>query len=121
MGSMVVVTNPRSFGDAPVASRGGVRKRELYGEALMGATYATGGDTLPTPPTISGFTLWAVSILAYERVAGMSLHWNFDTATPKIVAFDEDNASGIEAELANASAALAAVNVKYALIYLSGT
>lgn len=119
MGTMVTVVPPTAGGTKKTVSTGGIRYEKLIGEFTMGATYATGGDTLPLP-VVPGGTLRCVSILYYERVAGMSLHWDGSTSTPKIKAFDEDNASGIEAELANASSALAAVEVIVEYVFRIG-
>ncbi len=119
MGTLVTVVPPASGGTLKTVSKGGMRYERLIGEFTMGATYATGGDTLPLP-TVPGGTLRCVSILHYERVAGMSVHWDGSVSAPKIIAFDEDNASGIEAELANASSALAAVEVIVEYIFRVG-
>lgn len=120
MGTTTESTPAFRGGASKDASLGGIRIERLYTKHVMGATYATNGDTITLPAAPPGGTLWCVHILAYTRVAGMSLHWNESTTTPKIVAFDEDNTSGIEAELANANAALAAVNVFLELIYTVG-
>lgn len=120
MGTTVETTPPFKAGANKDNSQGGIRMERRYAIHTMGATYATGGDTVTLPAAPPGGTLWCVHILSYTRVAGMSIHWNKDTSTPKLIAYDEDNTSGIEAELANASAALAAVVVHLEFIYTIG-
>lgn len=120
MGTLVTLVAPASAGAKKDYSEGGIVYDVKYGEFTMGATYATGGDTVPLPDAPPGGVLRAVEIVHYDRLAGMSIHWDGSTVTPKLVAFDEDNVSGIEAELANASAALAAVDVILRFIYRIG-
>ncbi len=121
MGTVTTTVTPVSSGSPKtIQSKGGLRIERVLGKHLMGATYATGGDTITMPGTPPGGTLFCVHILAYDRVAGLSLHWDGSVSTPKIKAFDEDNTSGIEAELANANAALAAVVVYLEFIYKIG-
>ena len=103
-----------------VSVGGGLRVEEMATVGTMGATYATGGDSvaIPTPPP--NYDLWAVEIISYTRIAGYSIHWNQSVSTPKLIAYDEDGTSGIEAELANASNALAAVVVYLRFIFVAG-
>lgn len=121
MGTVTETVPPIAGGTKKsVSDGGGVRFERLLGKHLMGATYATGGDTITMPAAPAGGTLFCVSILAYTRVAGMHIDWNLDTTTPKLIAYDEDNTSGIEAELSNGNAALAAVVVFLEFIYKIG-
>jgi hypothetical protein len=119
MGNMVTQVAPRRAGDTPPSSQGGVRYEIRRGRATMGATYATGGDSMPTPATISGYTLDEVRITSTTGLpAGVQLQWDGGIAPPKIFAYDP--ATGTHAQLANASAALAAVVVRYEYVYISG-
>lgn len=122
MGTVTTTAGPYANGSPKtVTSRGGMRIERKITKNLMGATYATGGDTVTKPDAPPGGTLIAVQILADEnRPAGISMTWNGSASTPKILAYDEDNTSGIEAELTNANAALAAVVVWLEWIYTVG-
>lgn len=105
----------------PAVSRGGgVQAIEILTKGTMGATYATGGDTVAIPSAPTNFDLFAVEIVSYTRVPGISIHWDQSTSAPKLIAYDEDNTSGIEAELANANAALAACVVTLRFIFVAG-
>lgn len=118
MGTTVEVEVPVEGGTRKAVSEAGVRFIHLYGKHTMGATYATGGDTVALPSAPPGYTLWCVNILSAPGLpAGHTLQWDGTEATPKILAYDEDNTTGIQAELAADSAALAAVELYLDFIY----
>lgn len=121
MGTVTHTVAPVQGGDLPVASRGGIRFKTVRSKSLMGATYATGGDTVTLPTAPDGYSLYEVRITSSPSLpVGISLHWDGSTSTPKILAYDEDNTSGVQAELANASAALVAAVVFLEFVYKSG-
>lgn len=118
MGSMVEVETPLEGGTRKPVSEAGIKFIHLYGKQTMGATYATGGDTVAVPDAPPGYTLWCLDILsAVGLPAGFTLAWDGDSDEPKILAYDEDDTSGVQAELANGNAALAAVEVYLDFIY----
>lgn len=121
MGTVVHTRGAFEAGSPPSVSRGSIREKRLRLKSTMGATYATGGDTVPLPTAPSGYDLDEVRITSSPALpAGITLHWDGSVATPKIVATDEDNTTGISAELASASAALAAAVLYLELVYVSG-
>lgn len=119
MGTTVEVEVPLEGGTRKTVSEAGIKFIHKYGKHTMGATYANpGGDTVSMPDVPPGYTLWCVNILAAPGLpAGYSLVWDGSETTPKIIAYDEDGTSGIQAELTNSSAALAAVELYLDFIY----
>lgn len=122
MGTVTTTAGPYASGSPKtVYSTGGRRLVRKVTKNLMGATYATSGDTVTKPDAPPGGTLLCINILADpNRPAGISFTWDGSTSTPKIIAYDEDNTSGIEAELANGSAALVAQVLYIEWIYTVG-
>lgn len=121
MGALVYTQTPFTASKEPAVSvGGGIRAHEVYATATFGATYATGGQTFTQPTVPTNYDLWAVEVLAHDAGAGIDIRWDLSTATPKLLAYDEDDTSGIAAQLANSSAALAAVVVKLRLVYVAG-
>jgi len=121
MGAFTVTQGAFTASKTPAVSvGGGLRVYEVLTRGTMGATYATGGDTVAIPTAPTNYDLWAVEIVSYTRVAGISIHWDQSTSAPKLIAYDEDDTSGIEAQLANASTALAAAVVTLRFIFVAG-
>ncbi len=123
MGTVTTTAGPYQGGSPKtVASRGGVQFVRKITKNLMGATYATGGDTVTKPDAPPGGTLFCVHVLAAPNLpVGIDLVWDGAVgATVKILAYDEDNTSGVAAELANASAALVAQVLYIEWIYTVG-
>ena len=119
MGTVTDVASPIEGGTRTPISRGAARYISLIGKHLMGATYATNGDTITMPGTPPGGTLFCVEVIAVDTLlAGREILWNGSLVTPKLQAFVET--AGASAELANASATLAAVNVYLRFIYKVG-
>jgi hypothetical protein len=121
MGTVTHTIAPRRAGEPPVVSQGGYREIRLRSKSLMGATYATGGDTVTEPDVPSGYDLQEVRITsAPALLATYTLHWDGSVSTPKIEAYVENATTGISAELGSGSAALAAQVVFLEFIYTSG-
>lgn len=119
MGTVTHSRAPFESGELPVVSRAGIRTKRLRSTSLMGATYATSGDTVTLPTAPAGYTLDEVKITsAIGLPAGFILTWDGNKTTPKIIAYDP--ATGTHAQLANASAALAAVVLYLEFVYVSG-
>lgn len=103
-----------------VDSTGGVGAESILMKHTMGATYATGGDTIALPAAPPGCTLFAVHVISHNAGPGMTIVWDHSTSTPKLLWYDEDNTSGVAAEGGNGVNTLAAVVVFLELIYTRG-
>jgi|GEM_PF-6339491 len=121
MGTIVFTQAPIESSEPPATSRGGgVRVKNFLATMTMGATYATGGDTVTAAATITGYDLFAVEVISHNAGAGIDIVWDHSTSTPKLIAYDEDGTSGIAAQLGNGSSALAAVVVYLRYVYVAG-
>lgn len=119
MGTLTATATHRR-GGYKEESRGGVRLESIYVVTAGAATYATSGDTLPTPTVPTGWTLLSIELVWWDKAAGITIKWNGNTSTPKLIAFDEDNTSGIEAELANGNAQLNGLAMHFRYNYRIG-
>lgn len=120
MGTAAEVITPTEGGTRKAESQGGVRIVRKFGTYTFPATYATGGDTVPQPDAPAGGTLISVHIVHADAPAGMTPKWTGNTTTVKILVTDEDNTSGISAELANANAAMSGLALHLEWIYRIG-
>jgi hypothetical protein len=120
MGTIVLTQSPLRASTDPAVSRGGLRTAEYLAKCTMGATYATGGDTVTTPSAPTNYDLFAVEVISHNAGAGIDIEWNQSTSAPKLIAYDEDNTSGVAAQVSDGSSALAAVVVFLRFIYVSG-
>lgn len=121
MGTVTYTIPPIDPGAGKPESHGGVKIVRRLAKCLMGATYATGGDELAVPSAPPGGTLASIAIHSAPSLpAGISLRVVFSTSAPKIMAMDEDNTSGIEAELSNGNAALVAQVVWVEFVWTIG-
>lgn len=120
MGTLATVVEPTEGGAAPMDARGGVRWVRKIGEYTFPATYASGGDTVPLPDAPPGGTLRCVSIVHAATPAGIDVRWDGDTAEPELLAYDEDNTSGVAAELANGNGQLDGLVVILEFLYRVG-
>lgn len=119
MGTVTQTVAPMKLGSPKtVASRGGRRIERLLGKHLMGATYATGGDTITMPTAPPGGTLFAINVVSYTPQAGVLIQWDQSTSTPKLKVFVES--AGTSAELANGNAGQAATVVFLEFLYTVG-
>lgn len=105
--------SPKNF------SLGGTKVARVLAKHTMGATYATGGDTITLPPAPAGGTLFCVSVLGYtQTAAAVDILWDGSVVTPKLKVYVET--TGTSAELANGNAGQAATVVFLEFIYTIG-
>jgi hypothetical protein len=120
MGTLTVVTPPTAGSTRKTVSEGGVRFEMEIAELTGAATYATNGDVLPIPTRPTGWVLKAIEVVHAATPAGITVRWNGNTTTPKLLAYDEDNTSGVQAELANADTQLASIVVVLRYVWRVG-
>lgn len=120
MGTLAEVIAPSAGGTRKTVSEGGIRYEMWYGEFTFPATYATNGDTVPKPQGPAGGTLKAVQVVHAALPAGIDVQWDGGTSTIKLKAFDEDNTSGVAAELANGNGQLDGITAILGFLYRIG-
>jgi hypothetical protein len=82
-----------------------------FGDASL--TYATGGVPMPA---VTAFGMGsAIDIMMIQQPVSPLLQYRYDKANNKMVILDEDNTSGILAELANGTAPAAVTLTAYVI------
>lgn len=121
MGSLVFTQNPFQSSEQPAVSRGGGKRSiSFLSKATFGTQYDTGGQTFTQPTVPTNFVLFLVEVIDHNLGAGIDVRWNLDATTPKLLAYDEDNTSGVAAEVADDATTYAANIVFLRLTYVAG-
>jgi hypothetical protein len=117
MGTVAYTETPQRGGSPAPVARGAVTYNLYYAKVTMSASYASGGDTVTKPTVPDNQALWALEVIEHTAGAGIDIRWNGNTTTPKLLMYDEDNTSGVAAEITGDQSA---VSVFLRFIYKTG-
>lgn len=120
MTTTIYTTAPVFPAELPTKGAGSMRFQRAYAVATLGTQYDTGGNEVALPDAPDGYDLWCVVVLNHNLGPGLDVWWNQSPSAPKLLVYDEDNTSGIAAELADNDTNHAAKILFLELIYKSG-
>ena len=114
--AVAYTVNPFRVGSPAPVSRGAKTVEYYHAKVTMPDAYSSGG-TVAKPTVPDNLSLWALEVIEHTAGAGFDIRWNGSTSAPKLLMYDEDNTSGIAAEV---SGDVSTIAVWLRFIYTTG-